>query len=152
MLSSCRSLIRPGWLGGLLRQLKGTARRYVRVLIAVPLIQEEQCSFCLVMEHWTTFIPSKGCLSVHGRSPNQSSCALLLCLFCTWRRCLTVYLWVVLWEHEFQGPLLRSFWSTRAEVWFALLAVRQTCSQLIIFMYRIYFIFSEQSRTAFTHA
>ncbi|KAI3353417.1 hypothetical protein L3Q82_019283 [Scortum barcoo] len=31
----------------------------------------------LVVEHWTSSIPSTGCLRVYGSLPNQSTCALL---------------------------------------------------------------------------
>ncbi|KAI3376638.1 hypothetical protein L3Q82_017071 [Scortum barcoo] len=37
--------------------------------------------FVLVVEHWTSSIPSTGCLRVYGSLPNQSTCALWI-----WRR------------------------------------------------------------------
>ncbi|KAI3376014.1 hypothetical protein L3Q82_016550 [Scortum barcoo] len=67
---------------------------YARVLerrirpIVDPRIQEEQCTvFVLVVEHWTSSIPSTGCLRVYGSLPNQSTCALWI-----WRRHSTVSL------------------------------------------------------------
>ncbi|KAI3371028.1 hypothetical protein L3Q82_023678 [Scortum barcoo] len=41
----------------------------------------------LVVEHWTSSIPSTGCLRVYGSLPNQSTCALWI-----WRRHSTVSL------------------------------------------------------------
>ncbi|KAI3356446.1 hypothetical protein L3Q82_017657 [Scortum barcoo] len=43
--------------------------------------------FVLVVEHWTSSIPSTGCLRVYGSLPNQSTCALWI-----WRRHSTVSL------------------------------------------------------------
>ncbi|KAI3377111.1 hypothetical protein L3Q82_000310 [Scortum barcoo] len=40
---------------------------------------------CPVVEHWTSSIPSAGCLRVYGSLPNQSICALWI-----WRRHSTV--------------------------------------------------------------
>ncbi|KAI3354904.1 hypothetical protein L3Q82_004697 [Scortum barcoo] len=40
-----------------------------------------------VVEHWTSSIPSTGCLRVYGSLPNQSTCALWI-----WRRHSTVSL------------------------------------------------------------
>ncbi|KAI3358099.1 hypothetical protein L3Q82_003107 [Scortum barcoo] len=62
----------------------------------------------LVVEHWTSSIPSTGCLRVYGSLPNQSTCALWI-----WRRHSTVslvcgILWGVLREYGVQGPLLRA--------------------------------------------
>ncbi|KAI3361070.1 hypothetical protein L3Q82_013273, partial [Scortum barcoo] len=42
-----------------------------------------------VVEHWTSSIPSAGCLRVYGSLPNQSTCALWI-----WRRHSTVSLMV----------------------------------------------------------
>ncbi|KAI3367581.1 hypothetical protein L3Q82_026423 [Scortum barcoo] len=44
-------------------------------------------SVVLVVEHWTSSIPSTGCLRVYGSLPNQSTCALWI-----WRRHSTVSL------------------------------------------------------------
>ncbi|KAI3356632.1 hypothetical protein L3Q82_017819 [Scortum barcoo] len=43
--------------------------------------------FVPVVEHWTSSIPSTGCLRVYGSLPNQSTCALWI-----WRRHSTVSL------------------------------------------------------------
>ncbi|KAI3352139.1 hypothetical protein L3Q82_020951 [Scortum barcoo] len=62
--------------------------------------------FVLVVEHWTSSIPSTGCLRVYGSLPNQSTCALWI-----WRRHSTVSLVVFcggaprVWG---PGPLLRA--------------------------------------------
>ncbi|KAI3371775.1 hypothetical protein L3Q82_024328 [Scortum barcoo] len=60
-----------------------------------------------VVEHWTSSIPSTGCLRVYGSLPNQSTCALWI-----WRRHSTVSLMVfcgeVLREYGVRGPLLRA--------------------------------------------
>ncbi|KAI3362600.1 hypothetical protein L3Q82_001686 [Scortum barcoo] len=69
--------------------------------IVNPRIQEEQCGFRpLVVEHWTSSIPSTGCLRVYGSLPNQSTCALWI-----WRRHSTVSLVVFCGEcsHEYIG-------------------------------------------------
>ncbi|KAI3366821.1 hypothetical protein L3Q82_009237 [Scortum barcoo] len=57
----------------------------------------------LVVEHWTSSIPSTGCLRVYGSLPNQSTCALWI-----WRRHSTVSLVVILW-----GVLRTSMWVRR---------------------------------------
>ncbi|KAI3351204.1 hypothetical protein L3Q82_005758 [Scortum barcoo] len=62
----------------------------------------------LVVEHWTSSIPSTGCLRVYGSLPNQSTCALWI-----WRRHSTVSLVVfcgdgVLREYGVREPLLRA--------------------------------------------
>ncbi|KAI3366608.1 hypothetical protein L3Q82_009297, partial [Scortum barcoo] len=58
-------------------------------------------------KHWTSSIPSTGCLRVYGSLPNQSTCALWI-----WRRHSTVSLVVfcggVLREYGVRGPLLRA--------------------------------------------
>ncbi|KAI3372595.1 hypothetical protein L3Q82_023066, partial [Scortum barcoo] len=65
--------------------------------------------FVLVVEHWTSSIPSTGCLRVYGSLPNQSTCALWI-----WRRHSTVSLVVFCGEcsaSEYGGsgrPLLRA--------------------------------------------
>ncbi|KAI3374597.1 hypothetical protein L3Q82_021177 [Scortum barcoo] len=63
--------------------------------------------FVPVVEHWTSSIPSTGCLRVYGSLPNQSTCALWI-----WRRHSTVSLVVfcggVLREYGVRGPLLRA--------------------------------------------
>ncbi|KAI3371227.1 hypothetical protein L3Q82_023540 [Scortum barcoo] len=73
-------------------------------------IQEEQCNavFVLVVEHWTSSIPSTGCLRVYGSLPNQSTCALWI-----WRRHSTVSLVVFCGEgapceYGVREPLLRA--------------------------------------------
>ncbi|KAI3369681.1 hypothetical protein L3Q82_024524 [Scortum barcoo] len=88
---------------------------YARVLerrirpIVDPRIQEEQCNavFVLVVEHWTSSIPSTGCLRVYGSLPNQSTCALWI-----WRRHSTVSLVVFCGEcsaeYGVREPLLRA--------------------------------------------
>lgn len=46
-----------------LLQLGLPGKVYARVLerrIVKPRIQEEQCGFCPVMEHWTSYLPSHG--------------------------------------------------------------------------------------------
>ncbi|KAI3368036.1 hypothetical protein L3Q82_026859 [Scortum barcoo] len=48
--------------------------------------------FVPVVEHWTSSIPSTGCLRVYGSLPNQSTCALWI-----WRRHSTVSLRGILW-------------------------------------------------------
>ncbi|KAI3374595.1 hypothetical protein L3Q82_021173 [Scortum barcoo] len=63
--------------------------------------------FVLVVEHWTSSIPSTGCLRVYGSLPNQSTCALWI-----WRRhsrpCPSWYSVGVLREYGVPGPLLRA--------------------------------------------
>ncbi|KAI3375173.1 hypothetical protein L3Q82_021083 [Scortum barcoo] len=63
--------------------------------------------FVLVVEHWTSSIPSTGCLRVYGSLPNQSTCALWI-----WRRHSTVSLVVFCGEcsleYGVRGPLLRA--------------------------------------------
>ncbi|KAI3376021.1 hypothetical protein L3Q82_016552 [Scortum barcoo] len=56
----------------------------------------------LVVEHWTSSIPSTGCLRVYGSLPNQSTCALWI-----WRRHSTCVPRGILWESApacSQGP------------------------------------------------
>ncbi|KAI3360475.1 hypothetical protein L3Q82_002268 [Scortum barcoo] len=61
----------------------------------------------LVVEHWTSSIPSTGCLRVYGSLPNQSTCALWI-----WRRHSTVSLVVFCGECSMSmgsgEPLLRA--------------------------------------------
>ncbi|KAI3362920.1 hypothetical protein L3Q82_011595 [Scortum barcoo] len=62
----------------------------------------------LVVEHWTSSIPSTGCLRVYGSLPNQSTCALWI-----WRRhsidrVPRGILWGVLREYGVREPLLRA--------------------------------------------
>ncbi|KAI3376653.1 hypothetical protein L3Q82_017087 [Scortum barcoo] len=63
--------------------------------------------FVLVVEHWTSSIPSTGCLRVYGSLPNQSTCALWI-----WRRHSTVSLVVFCGECSASmgsgEPLLRA--------------------------------------------
>ncbi|KAI3355624.1 hypothetical protein L3Q82_017913 [Scortum barcoo] len=63
--------------------------------------------FVLVVEHWTSSIPSTGCLRVYGSLPNQSTCALWI-----WRRHSTVSLVVFCGgapcEYGVREPLLRA--------------------------------------------
>ncbi|KAI3360296.1 hypothetical protein L3Q82_014600 [Scortum barcoo] len=63
--------------------------------------------FVLVVEQWTSSIPSAGCLRVYGSLPNQSTCALWI-----WRRHSTVSLVVFCGEcsakYGVRGPLLRA--------------------------------------------
>ncbi|KAK3537395.1 hypothetical protein QTP70_008853 [Hemibagrus guttatus] len=62
------------------------------------------------MEHWTSSIPSTGCLRVHG-----SLCPTSPHVFCGLgegtRRVPRGILWEVLWEYGVRGPLLRAVWS-----------------------------------------
>lgn len=53
--------------------------------------------FVLVVEHWTSSIPSTGCSKVHGSLHNQSTCVLW-----TWRRHSTLFPLASCW---------RCFWS-----------------------------------------
>ncbi|KAI3375914.1 hypothetical protein L3Q82_003771 [Scortum barcoo] len=87
---------------------------YARVLerrirpIVDPLgFRRNNAVFVLVVEHWTSSIPSTGCLRVYGSLPNQSTCALWI-----WRRHSTVSLVVfcgeVLREYGVREPLLRA--------------------------------------------
>ncbi|KAI3353184.1 hypothetical protein L3Q82_019738 [Scortum barcoo] len=63
--------------------------------------------FVLVVEQWTSSIPSTGCLRVYGSLPNQSTCALWI-----WRRHSTVSLVVFCGgapcEYGVREPLLRA--------------------------------------------
>ncbi|KAI3371503.1 hypothetical protein L3Q82_024088 [Scortum barcoo] len=83
----------------------------------------------MVVEHWTSSIPSAGCLRVYGSLPNQSICALWI-----WRRHSTVSLVLysvgVLREYGVRGPLLGAVWSLydlEAGAWFALPAMMLSC-------------------------
>ncbi|KAI3361279.1 hypothetical protein L3Q82_013459 [Scortum barcoo] len=82
--------------------------RRIRPIESNPWIQEEQCGFRPGrVEHWTSSIPSTGCLRVYGSLPNQSTCALWI-----WRRhsdrVPRGILWGVLREYGVRGPLLRA--------------------------------------------
>ncbi|KAI3377072.1 hypothetical protein L3Q82_000281 [Scortum barcoo] len=88
-LGSGRSSVRP-W-----RRTIGRPRR------------DNHAVFVPVVEHWTSSIPSTGCLRVYGSLPNQSTCALWI-----WRRHSTVSLVVFCGEcsaeYGVRGPLLRA--------------------------------------------
>lgn len=43
------------------------------------IVKPHNVFFVPVVEHWTSSIPSTGCLRAHGSLPNQSSCALWTC-------------------------------------------------------------------------
>ncbi|KAI3360387.1 hypothetical protein L3Q82_002295 [Scortum barcoo] len=85
---------------------------YARVLRGgVPLadsrpsgFRRNNAVFVPVVEHWTSSIPSAGCLRVYGSLPNQSTCALWI-----WRRHSTVSLMVFCGEcsseYGVRGPL-----------------------------------------------
>ncbi|KAI3352347.1 hypothetical protein L3Q82_005319 [Scortum barcoo] len=62
--------------------------RRIRPMVSRHLgFRRNNAVFVLVVEHWTSSIPSTGCLRVYGSLPNQSTCALWI-----WRRHSTVSL------------------------------------------------------------
>ena len=77
-------------------------------------------TFVLAMEHWTSSIPSAGCLRVHGSLPNQSTFALW-----TWRRHSTMSF--IAFCEGLCGPC-----TSGAGALFTLPAVSQTCSQYML--------------------
>ncbi|KAI3371490.1 hypothetical protein L3Q82_024076 [Scortum barcoo] len=64
--------------------------------------------FVLVVEHWTSSIPSTGCLRVYGSLPNQSTCALWIWRRHSFDRVPRGILWGVLREYGVREPLLRA--------------------------------------------
>ncbi|KAK3538698.1 hypothetical protein QTP86_013041 [Hemibagrus guttatus] len=81
--------------------------------------------FDLVVEHWTSSIPSTGCLRVCGSLPNQSTC-VFVDLEKAFNRVPYGIMWEVLWEYGVRGPLLRAVRSlyNGAGAWFALPAAQ----------------------------
>ncbi|KAI3377375.1 hypothetical protein L3Q82_008564 [Scortum barcoo] len=81
--------------------------RRIRPIVDHLGFRRNNAVFVLVVEHWTSSIPSTGCLRVYGSLPNQSTCALWI-----WRRHSTVSLVVFCGECSAsmgsREPLLRA--------------------------------------------